>query len=117
RPQVLNISSTVFTFGSLIGRVVKVAMDAVEGAFTTTLLRVIMHEHHGTSLQGADIKVHRLELSSFWGLFVVCGGTCFLALALYTVLMIRQCSEEPEAMPSREKQPEDISVGGPSGCN
>ncbi|XP_010515560.1 PREDICTED: glutamate receptor 3.6-like isoform X2 [Camelina sativa] len=46
------------------------------------------------SLQGAEIKVHRLELSSFWGLFVMCGGTCVLAVAVYTVLMIRQRPEE-----------------------
>lgn len=42
------------------------------------------------SLQGADIEVDRLELKSFWGLFVVSGVACVLALAVYTVLMIRQ---------------------------
>ncbi|EOA25081.1 hypothetical protein CARUB_v10018389mg [Capsella rubella] len=46
------------------------------------------------SLQGAEIEVDRLELKSFWGLFVVCGVACILALAVYTVLMIRQFGQQ-----------------------
>lgn len=50
RPQVVNIGS-VFTFGSLIGRVVKVAMEAAvedvnasPNVLNSTLLRIIMHD-------------------------------------------------------------------------
>ncbi|ESQ45364.1 hypothetical protein EUTSA_v10010111mg [Eutrema salsugineum] len=63
------------------------------------------------SLQGAEIEVDRLELKSFWGLFVVCGLACVLALAVYTVLMIRQFRhhspdhQEPEGSIRRRSSP------------
>lgn len=61
------------------------------------------------SLQGAEIEVDRLELKSFWGLFVVCGVACVLALAVYTVLMIRQfrrqSPEEAEGSIRRKRSP------------
>lgn len=50
RPQVVNIGS-VFTFNSLIGKVIKVAMDAAvedvnasPSILNTTTLRIIMHD-------------------------------------------------------------------------
>ncbi|CAA7019317.1 unnamed protein product [Microthlaspi erraticum] len=61
------------------------------------------------SLQGAEIEVDRLELKSFWGLFVACGLACVLALAVYIVLMIRQfgrrCPEEADGAIRRRSSP------------
>lgn len=61
------------------------------------------------SLQGAEIAVDRLELKSFWGLFVVCGLACVLALAVYIVLMIRKfgrhCPVEAEGSIRRRSSP------------
>ncbi|KAF3493588.1 hypothetical protein DY000_02055951 [Brassica cretica] len=61
------------------------------------------------SLQGAEIEVDRLELKSFWGLFVVCGLACVVALAVYIVLMIRKfgrhCPVEAEVSIRRRSSP------------
>ncbi|KAJ4890157.1 Glutamate receptor 3.6 [Raphanus sativus] len=63
------------------------------------------------SLQGAEIAVDRLELKSFWGLFVVCGLACVLALAVYIVLMIRKfgrhCPVEAEGSIRRRSSPSE----------
>ncbi|KAL4577794.1 hypothetical protein LXL04_013908 [Taraxacum kok-saghyz] len=42
------------------------------------------------SSQGTQFEVDQLELTSFQGLFMICGLACFLALVLYFVLTIRQ---------------------------
>uniref|UniRef100_A0A1J3HDH0 Glutamate receptor n=1 Tax=Noccaea caerulescens TaxID=107243 RepID=A0A1J3HDH0_NOCCA len=61
------------------------------------------------TLQGAEIEVDRLELKSFWGLFVVCGLASVLALAVYIALMIRQfgrhCPEEADGAIRRRSSP------------
>ncbi|KAF8410638.1 hypothetical protein HHK36_003170 [Tetracentron sinense] len=44
------------------------------------------------SSQGTKLEMDRLHLSSFWGLFLICGLACFLALLIYLVLMVRQFS-------------------------
>ncbi|XP_010550509.1 PREDICTED: glutamate receptor 3.6 isoform X3 [Tarenaya hassleriana] len=98
------------------------------------------------SLQGAEIEVDRLELKSFWGLFVVCGMACLFTLLIYSVLVIRQfcryfpqeaeastrrsspsarihtflsfVNEKEEDVKGRSKrrQFEDITVNGTSHC-
>ncbi|XP_061346106.1 glutamate receptor 3.6-like isoform X2 [Gastrolobium bilobum] len=40
--------------------------------------------------QGAKLEVERLELRSFWGLYVICGCACLLALFIYIIQIIRQ---------------------------
>ncbi|GAB2226237.1 hypothetical protein Drorol1_Dr00022038 [Drosera rotundifolia] len=42
------------------------------------------------SSQGSTLEVDRLELKSFWGLFLVCGIACLVALLIYFVHMVRQ---------------------------
>ncbi|KAG9442553.1 hypothetical protein H6P81_018407 [Aristolochia fimbriata] len=41
------------------------------------------------SLQSAEIESDRLHFKSFWGLFLICGISCFLALLIYFATMIR----------------------------
>ena len=40
--------------------------------------------------QGAKLEVDRLNLKSFWGLYLVCGLACLLALIIYFVQVVRQ---------------------------
>lgn len=40
--------------------------------------------------QNTKFEVDRLRLKSFWGLYLVCGVACFLALLLYLIMMMRQ---------------------------
>ena len=42
------------------------------------------------SSQDTKFEVDRLELKSFWGLFLVCGIACFLALIVYFALIVKQ---------------------------
>ena len=44
------------------------------------------------SYQGAKMEVDRLQLKSFWGLFVICGLACLIALFVYFLKMVRQFS-------------------------
>ncbi|KDP43780.1 hypothetical protein JCGZ_22407 [Jatropha curcas] len=48
--------------------------------------------------EGAKEDANRLHLTSFWGLFLICGLTLFLALLLYVIKMVRlflkHCSED-----------------------
>ncbi|XP_043711030.1 glutamate receptor 3.6-like isoform X2 [Telopea speciosissima] len=45
------------------------------------------------SSQGAMLESEQLHLRSFWGLYVICGLACFLALLVYFILIIRQFSK------------------------
>uniref|UniRef100_A0A2N9HS74 Ionotropic glutamate receptor C-terminal domain-containing protein n=1 Tax=Fagus sylvatica TaxID=28930 RepID=A0A2N9HS74_FAGSY len=42
------------------------------------------------SSEGTKQDVDRLQLKSFWGLFLLCGSACFLALLLHLIKMVRQ---------------------------
>ncbi|XP_059638399.1 glutamate receptor 3.3 [Cornus florida] len=42
------------------------------------------------SLESAEIESDRLHLKSFWGLFLVCGITCFLAVFIYFLQIMRK---------------------------
>ncbi|PIA46686.1 hypothetical protein AQUCO_01500318v1 [Aquilegia coerulea] len=42
------------------------------------------------SSQGSELESDRLHLRSFWGLFLICGIACFLALLVYFISTIRQ---------------------------
>ncbi|KAG7968835.1 hypothetical protein I3843_07G001300 [Carya illinoinensis] len=48
--------------------------------------------------QGTKLEVDRLQLKSFWGLFVTCGFACLLALCIYLILMLRQFSRHSEEL-------------------
>ena len=40
--------------------------------------------------QGAKFEVERLQLKSFWGLYMICGLACLLALFIYLIQIWRQ---------------------------
>ncbi|XP_059440222.1 glutamate receptor 3.6-like isoform X2 [Corylus avellana] len=42
------------------------------------------------SSEGAKEDVDRLSLKSFWGLFLLCGSACFIALLCYLIKMVYQ---------------------------
>ncbi|XP_021736975.1 glutamate receptor 3.6-like [Chenopodium quinoa] len=42
------------------------------------------------SSQDTKLEVDRLELKSFWGLFLICGIACVLALIMYFALIVKQ---------------------------
>ncbi|XP_041018880.1 glutamate receptor 3.6-like [Juglans microcarpa x Juglans regia] len=48
--------------------------------------------------QGTKFEVDRLQLKSFWGLFVTCGFACLLALCIYFILMLRQFSRHSDEL-------------------
>ncbi|KAF7829066.1 glutamate receptor 3.6-like [Senna tora] len=53
--------------------------------------------------QNAEFAVDRLHLKSFWGLYMLCGFACLLALLIYLILMMKQYKEhyvEDEAVSS-----------------
>ncbi|PNY05657.1 glutamate receptor-like protein [Trifolium pratense] len=51
--------------------------------------------------QGAKLEVDRLNLKSFWGLYLVCGLACFLALLIYLIQTMRQYKKHnPEELES-----------------
>ncbi|KNA19935.1 hypothetical protein SOVF_056880 [Spinacia oleracea] len=57
------------------------------------------------STQDTQLEVNRLELKSFWGLFLVCGIACLVALIVYFALTVKQflrhhTPEEEEEEPS-----------------
>ncbi|KAK0604337.1 hypothetical protein LWI29_014664 [Acer saccharum] len=53
------------------------------------------------TLQGAKLEVDRLQLRSFWGLFILCGLACLAALFIYSIQMVRQFSRHcPEDLES-----------------
>ncbi|XP_008804484.2 glutamate receptor 3.1-like isoform X2 [Phoenix dactylifera] len=52
-----------------------------------------------------ELDSDRLHLNSFWGLFLICGVACFLALFIFFMLMLRQYlqhASEGEAEPSSQ---------------
>ncbi|KAG1361114.1 glutamate receptor 3.1 [Cocos nucifera] len=52
-----------------------------------------------------ELDSDRLHLTSFWGLFLICGVACFLALLIFFFLMLRQYlrdTPEDEAEPSSQ---------------
>ncbi|XVF01640.1 hypothetical protein REPUB_Repub04eG0105700 [Reevesia pubescens] len=53
------------------------------------------------SSENSEAESEQLDLQSFWGLFLICGIACILALLVYFWLMFRQfnrhCPEEPDS--------------------
>ena len=43
--------------------------------------------------QSSGNESEQLKLESFWGLFLICGIACFVALLIYFLLMVRQFSQ------------------------
>lgn len=57
------------------------------------------------SLQNAEIESDRLHLSSFWGLFLICGVACFIALLIYFLQIMHQlCKSAPSDSISSEQR-------------
>lgn len=55
------------------------------------------------SLENAKIESDRLHLSSFWGLFLICGVACFIALLIYFLQIMHQlCKSAPSDSISSE---------------
>uniref|UniRef100_A0A1D1XVY8 Glutamate receptor n=1 Tax=Anthurium amnicola TaxID=1678845 RepID=A0A1D1XVY8_9ARAE len=56
------------------------------------------------SSESSELESERLHLSSFWGLFLICGVACLLALLVYFITMLRQfwkhSLDEPSETPS-----------------
>lgn len=40
--------------------------------------------------QNTKFEVDRLDLKSFWGLYLVCGSACLIALLIYLILIVKQ---------------------------
>lgn len=62
----------------------------------------------GCSSQDTAIDANRLSLESFWGLFLICGVTCFITLVVFFMRILCQynkynSTDEPE--PSTHPQP------------
>ncbi|PSS16156.1 Glutamate receptor 3.4 like [Actinidia chinensis var. chinensis] len=53
------------------------------------------------ALQASQVDGNKLSLSSFWGLFLICGVACFLALAIF---FCRLCSQYRRYQPEGEEQ-------------
>lgn len=47
------------------------------------------------SLDNAEIESDRLQLKSFWGLFLICGIACFIALLIYFLQIMNQVRSAP----------------------
>ncbi|EEF52890.1 glutamate receptor 3 plant, putative [Ricinus communis] len=58
--------------------------------------------HSGCSSDTTEIESDRLELKSFWGLFLICGIACFIALFIYFLQIMRQLDHVP---PSESDSP------------
>ncbi|KAM7518079.1 hypothetical protein LguiB_017041 [Lonicera macranthoides] len=63
------------------------------------------------SLDSAELESDRLHLKSFWGLFLICGLACFIALFIYFLQIMRQfChghgtpAEDSSVISSRSKR-------------
>ncbi|RDX68707.1 Glutamate receptor 3.3, partial [Mucuna pruriens] len=51
------------------------------------------------SSEGAKQGIDRLELKSFWGLFLLSGIACFIALLFYVIRMAYRFSRHPDSIP------------------
>lgn len=61
--------------------------------------------------QASKFEVDRLQLNSFWGLFLICGLACLLALLIYLFLTVRQYSEHySEELGSSEQTSRSASL-------
>ena len=52
------------------------------------------------SLENAEIDSDRLQLKSFWGLFLICGIACFIALVLHFLQLMFQLWQSPPSEPA-----------------
>lgn len=60
---------------------------------------------HACSSENSEDDIEQLDLKSFWGLFVICGIACMLALLVYFWLLFRKFSRLP---------PEKLDTSSPS---
>ena len=49
-----------------------------------------LNQEQCTSSQGSDVAADRLNLSSFWGLFLISGIACFIALLVFFTRILCQ---------------------------
>ncbi|KAK9023044.1 hypothetical protein V6N11_003277 [Hibiscus sabdariffa] len=52
------------------------------------------------SLDSTEIETSQLNLSSFWGLFLICGIACFISLFIYFMQIFQQLPPAPESASS-----------------
>ena len=52
------------------------------------------------SLDNAEIDSDRLQLKSFWGLFLICGIACFIALVIYFLQIMLQLRHAAPSEPA-----------------
>jgi len=52
------------------------------------------------SLDNTEIDSDRLQLKSFWGLFIICGIACFVALLLHFLQIMFQLRKSPPPEPA-----------------
>ncbi|XP_078167549.1 glutamate receptor 3.5-like isoform X1 [Carex rostrata] len=70
-----------------------------------------LNSYDGCSSEDTDIESIRLSLSSFWGLFLLCGGVCFSALIIYFIKICVQFknrtshTRENEPLPAEKTLP------------
>lgn len=60
--------------------------------------------HSGCSSDTSELESDRLELKSFWGLFLICGLACFLSLLIYFFQITRQLCRAPPAESASHSQ-------------
>lgn len=64
--------------------------------------------NHGdcSNAQADEIETYRLDLKSFWGLFLICGTACVIALLAFFVKVLKQFLRYgPEMPPASGRKP------------
>lgn len=65
------------------------------------------------SLETTEIESDQLQLKSFWGLFLICGIACFIALFIYFVqIMQKLCRTAPSESVSSVSSVSRHSISG-----
>ena len=61
--------------------------------------------------QATDLVSDQLQLQSFWGLFLICGIACFLALLAHFCMMINQYIRHSPEEPEEQLNPCTVATG------
>nr|DAD23335.1 TPA_asm: hypothetical protein HUJ06_024798 [Nelumbo nucifera] len=61
------------------------------------------------SMEVEDVDSNRLSLSSFWGLFVMCGIACFIALLVFSIKVLRQYRRYDSEVEEDEEDSNSVS--------
>lgn len=63
-------------------------------------------QHAGCSSQESEVDANRLSLGSFWGLFLICGLACLVALIVFFMRIIAQYSRYSSQDEDAKLEPE-----------